>query len=194
MRSRPVANSIARTTYGAAAASALGGLEQRLNALWVVHPTVMECGWDTGRGAAGLRRRSADAVRLCLQWLVEEQQSFNRGIGSYSLKHTAERWARASGAHPRCHISNGAMIAALLLAGFEVERRGINGYVQRAKSPGLLIPRGQSVRGKSASLERVNKHRINADGEKRTADVECMPCGVPFLAPNKSVEARRAEK
>lgn len=74
------------------------------------------------RLAGGLEKNpqdpELDQVVRARSWLVEfaeQRKTINRSFSSYTLKHSAERGTNG-------YISNGAMIQALLLEGYRLER------------------------------------------------------------------------
>ena len=69
-------------------------------------------------------------ILRCLAWLADSVRRLE-GENSYSLKHQVERWVRGCRLAVGCegYIGNGAMLAALLLVGWPIRRRGPNGVV-----------------------------------------------------------------
>jgi hypothetical protein len=66
-------------------------------------------------------RKQISSARLFLRENCRHTKAIHRTIGSYGLKHRAERWAGA-------YISNGAFIAAAHIEGYRIERDGPNAY------------------------------------------------------------------
>lgn len=77
-------------------------------------------------------------IVLALEWLnkAKKTMTINRDNSSYGLKHMAESYHRNIGVVDDCYISNGAFIAAAVLAGFTIERCRVdspNAYMNISK-------------------------------------------------------------
>lgn len=76
--------------------------------------------WDRETKSTTLNRQVESAMawlRLCGQ-----SKGINRGSTSYSLKHEAEKWARAQGHANGGYVANGCLLMAACLLGFKVWR------------------------------------------------------------------------
>lgn len=98
------------------------------------------CGWTIN--ASGLKSRDDVAgnpiaqaqVDTALLWLrsrVRKNKTRWYWGSSYGLKHKAERWGKANGLES--YVSNGAMIKALVLDGFELRPLWFNSLNVRVK-------------------------------------------------------------
>jgi hypothetical protein len=80
----------------------------------------------------GFNDRPADKLRpkemaTTIAFLRHCRPTKTTGIGSYGLKHAAERWGRANKGVP--YVSNGALIAAALYLGLRVKPYSINAEI-----------------------------------------------------------------
>ena len=90
-------------------------LERMLTAVQTEYPDLTRGGLNNAPSEGPL----ADAVEevvAAVKYMVLCAESSNKEIGSYGMKHRAERWAGR-------YIANGSMIAAALMAGAEIRRQ-----------------------------------------------------------------------
>src|SRR5437867_1962902 len=104
-------------------------LAPRLAALYDAHPYLGVSGFEV---RAPAQRPDASDVRRCLYWLADDVRRLQYVESSYGLKHIVERWLREQEPNENAYTPNGAMIAALFLAGWPVRRRGPNARIVRA--------------------------------------------------------------
>ena len=151
---RPSTFRIERTL---AALIAACDLPPRLVALYEEHPDLGVSGFDVREPA---QRPDIADVRRYLYWLVDEVR-LPYGESSYGLKHVVEQWAREIEPTANAYTPNGAMIAALLLAGWPVLRHGLNARIMRqdARTYALPLPEGEFPH---SAADRRNNRRINA--------------------------------
>jgi len=75
--------------------------------------------------AAFTRTIQADQVETALAFLEHCRKAPRARVSSYTLKHTVERWGSSVGAS--AYVTNGAMVAAAIYAGFVVRPVGGEG-------------------------------------------------------------------
>ena len=159
-----VRNSPAYLRIMAAALTAMCDLDTKLAAVLDAYPELGIAGFaDT----APTKRPSVADVRRCLWYLALEPRRFPPGTNSYGLKHEVEHWGRREHPEENSYTPNGAMVAALLLVGTPVERRGINAVVlrdwtkaaRRYALPGKTPPR----RLRASNRETVVRKSENPD-------------------------------
>jgi hypothetical protein len=121
-------------------------LAPRLDALYEAHPGLGVSGFED---ETPTQRPEVAEVRRCLYWLVDEVR-LPYGESSYGLKHAVERWGREVEPTANAYTSNGAMIAALLLAGWPVRRRGLNARV--AKGAAALGTTNRETVGRATAV------------------------------------------
>lgn len=74
------------------------------------------------------REDNRDVICGIIRSRLEKTKTINRRISSYELKHLVEKQVEASGTPCKGYVSNGELIYAMILEGFEIEVCGMNAF------------------------------------------------------------------